>query len=109
MSYFSGFVESKSDVEQAPIAITNLQQIKGKTVVTGNGLFFDRCHAGGYMLVPVAIFTDYSYCEADLMGTQQTVLGHVKRYELHEPTSTSIPYISVYVDKLQKVGDLYAG
>lgn len=104
-SFFDGFVKSKSDVEQATIVITNLQQLNGKTVITGKGLFVNN--DGDRLTVPVAIWLSRSdYDQSELFGTYQTILNHVKRYELHEPSSKSLPYVAVYVDDLEKVGDL---
>ncbi|MDN6034625.1 MAG: hypothetical protein L0I40_08450 [Lactococcus lactis] len=104
-SYFDDFVESKSDVEQATIAITNLQYLKGKTVATGNGVFIG--HKGGYLVAPVAIWLGKSdYTQSELFGTYQTILNHISRYDLHEPSAKSLPYVAIYVDELEKVRDL---
>lgn len=105
MSYFDGFVKSKEDLEHATILISNLQQLNGKTVVTGNGFFTNS--SGEQLMAPVAIWINKrEYDQSELFESYQTILNHVKRYELHEPSSKSLPYVAVYVDELEKVRDL---
>lgn len=104
-SYFCGFIKSKADIENATILISNLQYLHGKTVAAGNGLFIND--DGDYLTALVVIIINQRrYTESELLGSYQTILNHINRYELHEPSSNSLPYVAVYVDTLEKVGDL---
>lgn len=104
-SFFEGFVKSKADVEHATILISNLQHINGRTVVTGNGVFMND--SGDHLTAPVAIWiSNHDYVQSELVGSYQTILRHVKRYELHEPSLRSLPYVAVYIDDFEKVRDL---